>query len=316
MPSNEITDTVVLEQGNPSPHKPLLSIGVLVLNYDTWPLALRTLDAAIRFESDSICEFVLFDDGSRTPPPADVDRRIRIIRSEINRGYTSALKSALTEMKSDIVVVFDADAYPLAPFAACLRNRFDRDKTLGQLAFFSEDENGSRTESFLNTEPTEWTLLLGQRLYSRIARRSSERHDLCVFSCCMATRLEAYRQVGGFDENFDFLDADLDYSMRLRRVGWKVAAAPCLRAFHKGGGWSQLQRHRVLRFYKCRWYLLRKHNLLTNVPLARFFILTRLHLEHIVLKLFGTFLYRDPKLRLEKTLGRRELIAYCRDEYR
>lgn len=294
--------------------EPSLSVGVLVINYRTWDLALRALNAAIHLEP-SIEEYVLFDDGSPELPPSDVDHRIRIIRSEVNRGYTSAVKTAFAEMESDVVVVFDADAYPVAPFSACVRDRFERDKELGQLAFFSEDESGSPTESFLRAEPTEWGLLLGQRFYARIERKS-RRADLCAFSCCMATRQEAYHQVGGFDENFDFVDADLDYSMRLRRAGWKIAADPSLRAFHKGGGWSQLQRHRVLRFYKSRWYLLRKHNLLTNVPLARLFILTRLRLEHIALKLFGTFLYRDPKIRLEKTLGRRELISYCREQYR
>jgi GT2 family glycosyltransferase len=292
-----------------------LSIGVLVLNYNTWDLALRALNATIRLEPKSIKEYVLFDDGSQMPP-AGVDSRIRVIRGEVNRGYTRALKIAFAEMTSDLIVVFDADAYPVAPFATCVREHFERDRQLGQLAFFSEDENGSPTESFLSSEPTHWSLLLGQRLHARIARKLPGPLNLCVFSCCMATRLEAYMQVGGIDENFDFLDADLDYSMRLRRSGWKICADPSLRAFHIGGGWSQLQRHRVLRFYKSRWYLLRKHKLITNARLARAFILTRLRVERMMLKLFGALLFRSPDVLSEKILGRRELISYCREHYR
>jgi GT2 family glycosyltransferase len=293
-----------------------LSVGVLVLNYNTWQLALRALNAAIRLEPQAIKEYVLFDDGSSDPPPAGIDDRIRLIQGGVNRGYTGALKVAFGGMKSDLVVLFDADAYPLAPFAACVRERFEGDEQLGQLAFFAEDEDGAPTESFLNNEPTEWTLLLGQRLYTRIAHRSPRPSDLCVFSCCMATRLASYLQVQGFDENFDFLDADLDYSMRLRRGGWKVEADRSLRAFHTGGAWSQLQRHRVLRFYKSRWYLLRKHHLISNAKVARAFILARLHLERVILKLFGTLLFRNRDLLSEKILGRRELIAFCREHYR
>ena len=296
--------------------KPSLSVGVLVLNYNTWNLALRALNASIRLERESIKEYVLFDDGSQTPPPAVVDGRIRVIRGEANRGYTGALKLAFAEMKSDLVVVFDADAYPVQPFATCVRERFECDKQLGQLAFFAEDENGSPTGSFLNREPTKWSLLLGQRLDAWISRKEPRSIDLCVFSCCMATRVEAYMQVGGVDENFDFLDADLDYSMRLRRSGWRIATDPSLRAFHVGGGWSQLQRHRVLRFYRSRWYLLRKHKLITNARLARAFVLTRLRAERMILKLFGTFLFRNPDVLSEKILGRRELISYCRKHYR
>jgi GT2 family glycosyltransferase len=296
--------------------KHVLSVGVLVLNYNTWDLALRALDEAIRLEWGSIEECVLFDDGSQVPPPPEIDRRIRVIRGEVNRGYTGALKIAFAEMKSDLVVLFDADAYPLEQFTTCVRERFESDKKLGQLAFFSVDDNGSPTESFLRGEPTKWSLLLGQRLYALIARDKLRSSELCVFSCCMATRLEAYIQVGGIDENFDFLDADLDYSMRLRKAGWKIEADRSLKAFHKGGGWSQLQRHRVLRFYKSRWYLLRKHKLITNVRLARAFILTRLRLERALLKLFGTLMFRDPNVLSEKISGRRELIYYCRENYR
>ena len=299
-----------------SDHKHRLSIAVLVLNYNTWELAVRALDAAINLEANNIDEYVLFDDGSSTPPPVGVDRRIRVIRGEVNRGYVGALKAAFAEIKSDLVVVFDADAYPLAPFAARLREQFESDKQLGQLAFFAEDENGSPTASFLAGEPTQWSLLLGQRLYDRVARKTPQLAGLCVFSCCMATRLDAYLQVGGVDQNYDFLDADLDYSMRLRRGGWKIATDPFLKAFHRGGGWGQLQRHRVLRFYKSRWYLLRKFNLIANTRVARAFILARLRLERMILKTVGPLLFRDPQVLSDKMLGRQELISYCREHYR
>ncbi len=293
-----------------------LSLGVLVLNYNRWDLALRALDAAILLEAKAVEEYVLFDDGSPTPPPAGIDCRIRVIRGGVNRGYTRALKIAFAEMKSDLIVLFDADAYPLAPFATRVRERFECDKQLGQLAFFAEAENGSPAESFLTSEPTKWSLLLGQRLHTWTSQKEPRSPQLCVFSCCMATRLEAYIQVGGIDENFDFLDADLDYSMRLRRSGWTVATDPSLKAFHPGGAWQQLQRHRVLRFYKSRWYLLRKHGLITNVPVARAFILMRLRLERMLLKIFGTLWFRNPDVLSEKILGRRELISYCREHYR
>jgi GT2 family glycosyltransferase len=292
-----------------------LSIGVLVLNYNTWDLALRALDAAIRLESDLISEYVLFDDGSQALPPTEIDHRIRVIRGGMNRGFASALKVAFGQMTSDVVVLFDSDAYPLTPFATRVRERFGDDVRLGQLGFVSQDTNGSPTESFMS-EPTKWSLLLGQALYAHVPQKEPRPSNLCVITACMATRLEAYNEIDGFDENFDWLDVDLDYSMRLRKAGWKVAVDPYLKALHAGGGTVQLQRHRVLRYYKNRWYLLRKHGLITNVPAARVFILTRLLLERTILKLFGMFLYRTPEVRTEKILGRQNLIIYCRANYR
>jgi GT2 family glycosyltransferase len=292
-----------------------LSVGVLVLNYGTWGLALRALNAAIALESGAIGEYVLFDDGSPTPPPADIDRHIRVVRGGVNRGFASALKAAFAEMKSDIVVLFDSDAYPLTPFVSRVEEQFANDKRLGQLGFLAQDQSGSPTESFLR-EPTKWSLLLGQRLYASIPSRQPRPSNLCVITGCMATRLDAYAQVGGFDENLEFLDVDVDYSMRLRKNGWRIATDQLLKVFHEGGGTPQLQRHRLLRFYKSRWYLLRKHGVITHVGAARAFIIARLLLERMILRVFGTILFQSRDVWADKVLGRQELISFCREHYR
>lgn len=292
-----------------------LSLGVLVLNYNTWPLALRALDAAIRLESHRVAEYVLFDDGSTNPPPSAIDSRIRLIRGPSNRGFGRALPVAFAAMRSDIVVLFDSDAYPLTPFAEKVRDRFEQDARLGQLGFRAQDERGSQTESCFS-EPTQWSLILGQALYARLGAKAPRLDRLCVITGCMATRAEAYAQVGGFDAEFDFLDVDVDYSIRLRRSGWKVEADSSILAFHVGGGTPQLMRNRVLHFYKSRWRLLRKHGLISSPRLARAFILVRLACERVILALLGRFLFSSGELRDDKILGRKELLSYCRAHLR
>ena len=91
-------------------------------------------------------------------------------------------------------------------------------------------KNGSQTESFFN-EPTQWSLILGQALYARVCKNAFRPDKLCVITGCMATRAVAYAQVGGFDAEFEFLDVDVDYSMNLRRHGWKVEVDPSIRCF-------------------------------------------------------------------------------------
>ena len=292
-----------------------LSVGVLVLNYNTWNLALRALDAAIRLEAGNVTEYVLFDDGSPNPPPREIDSRIRLIRGESNRGFGRALPVAFAAMKSEIVVLFDSDAYPMTPFSEKVREHFERDARLGQLGFRAKDANGTQTESYLN-EPTQWSLILGQALYARLRTKAPQPDRLCVITGCMATRAEAHAQVGGFDADFDFLDVDVDYSIRLRRGGWKVEIDPAIEAFHVGGGTPQLTRHRILHFYKSRWRLLRKHGLMPSPRLARAVILTRLACEKAILEIFGRLLFSSRKVLDDKILGRKELLAYCRSNFR
>jgi hypothetical protein len=85
---------------------------------------------------------------------------------------------------------------------------------------------------------------------------------------------------------------------------------------HEGGGTAQSQRSRVARFYKNRWYLLSKHNLIGNVALAKNAILLRLAIERAVLKYGGRFIFSDRAQLADKLLGRTEIIRYCRENYK
>ncbi len=307
-------NAVVNMAGNASPQPGPLSVGVLVLNYNTWELALRALNAAIALEAGNVAQYVLFDDGSLSDPPAEIDARISVFRGQANVGFARALQVAFGLMNSDIVVLFDSDAFPLTAFADRVRRHFQDDPRLGQLGFRAEDENGAQTESFF-AEPTQWSLILGQALYGRLPKRALQPSKLCVITGCMATRKEAYRDVGGFDPELDFLDVDVDYSMRLRRRGWKIDVDPAIKAFHVGGGTVQAQRNRVLHFYKSRWYLLRKHKLMRSPRLARAVILARLICEQKILDVFGRRLFPIPEMLEDKILGRRALLSYCRANF-
>lgn len=301
-----------IQKSPPHPHS--LSIGVLVLNYNTWELALRALNAAIRLEANAVSEFVLFDDGSPEPPPAGIDPRVTVLRGGSNVGFSRALQVAFAQMKSDIVVLFDSDAYPLTPFADPVRQHFERDARRGQLGFRTENENGSPTESFF-AEPTQWSLILGQALHSRVSRKKLLPSNLCVITGAMATRKEAYRDIGGFDPILNFLDVDVDYSMSLRKKGWTVDIDTSIRALHVGGGTVKAQRNRLLEYYKSRWYLLHKHDLMSNRWIARCIILGRLRCEKMILRLFGRLLFPAPEVLADKVLGRQALLSYCRANF-
>jgi GT2 family glycosyltransferase len=292
-----------------------LSVGVMVLNYNTWDIALRAMDAAVQLSYLTVTEFVLFDDGSPTPPPEGIDPRIKVVLGGVNRGFAKALVVAFAQMTSDIVVLFDSDAYPLNPFAEQVRAHFEADERLGQIGFQAFDENGVPPESYYS-EPTKWSLILGQGLYARVPHKPLGPSNLCAMAGCMALRMTTYAQVGGIDGNFDMLDLDLDYSMRVRRGGWRVIPDKSLKVFHVGGGTPQLARKRILRWYKCRWYLLRKHGLIKSPRMAKALILARLHVEKLILLVFGKFRYKNPEVYADKLIGRQDLITYCSENYR
>lgn len=288
------------------------TLGVVVTNYNTWDLVARGVEH-VRAHGQGVDRVLVVDDASTTPPPGDL--AAEVLANPRNLGLVRSLNRGLRAVGTDLAVLFDSDAWPLAPFAARLRQLFAEDPRLAVVGFATVDEAGRPTAS-AEAEPGVASLVLGQRLHALWLRLVPGRGPQNVFTCAMALRLEAFTELGGFDEAFDWLDLDHDLCMRARRAGWKVIQAPDLVAFHRGGGTPQSTSERVLRLYKTRWLLLRKLGKIRHPRLVRALVLARLRAEYVLLAMAGRLLFRDRAALEDKLAGRRAVLAYCGENYR
>lgn len=60
----------------------------------------------------------------------------------------------------------------------------------------------------------------------------STRNFLAVTGACLMTRTEAFRRVGGFDEEFPINYNDIDYCLRIGQAGLRVVLCPRARLYH------------------------------------------------------------------------------------
>jgi GT2 family glycosyltransferase len=295
-----------------------VKVSVVITNYDTWPLTLRCVQALERHSRGLVSEIVVVDDGSKSPPPAELPDTVRVIRNPRNLGYQASVNVGFRAVSGDWVLLLDSDAYPLMDVVEPLERAFAADSRLGAVSLGTVDEHGRATVS-AQDEPDAFGFLLGPRMegpYMSL-RRLWEGPKLVVYSCALAVRRAAFESVGGFDEEFDFLDADLDFSMRLSHAGWSIRLDPSLTVFHKGSGSPQTQSKRVLRCYRNRWKLLDKHRKLGPEGLLKATLLLR-HLAEVetLLVMIGTAreasrreLYRE-KLRVRGRLIRSMWSGY------
>lgn len=285
-------------------------VAVVITNYNCWDLSGKCARQSAMLDAANIGTLLVYDDCSASPIPADFPSEANVVRGPENRGLVKSLNAAIRMTKEEIIVIFDADAYPVTPFCQAVTDMFAKDPQLGLLALRTIGKSGQDTESY-TPEPVFWSILLGGALHAKVGKWLRDRSGrLSVFTCAMAVRRKVFEEVGGFDEGFDWLDLDHDFSMRVSRSGWTIAVCPEPRVFHEGGGSPQLTRKRVLRFYKNRWRLLRKFDRIPAPDVVRRLIALRLRLEYLVLLVFGRFLFRDARVREDKILGRRELIHF------
>jgi N-acetylglucosaminyl-diphospho-decaprenol L-rhamnosyltransferase len=294
-----------------------VTLGAAVTTFESWPLAARCLEA-LRSWSGRLERIVVVDDHSSTPPQGlPSDPRLAVLVNAAHRGFAATLNRALAEVGTDLAVVFDADACPLADAGEAIRDAFAGEPRLGLLGFRTVDANGRDTPSW-SPEPGAFALAAGQRLdgWLRRLRPAGKPEAVCIHTAALALRREAFLAVGGADEELGFLDVDIDLSMRLRRAGWTVRWEPALVAFHEGGGSPMTTRWRVQELYRSRFRLLRKHGLIRFPGLLRAVVLARLGFESLLLATLGGIIFRDAAQRRDRVLGRRELIQLVRREYR
>jgi GT2 family glycosyltransferase len=291
------------------------SVAILVTNYNTWELVQRCVEACYRHDEGRFDTLLVYDDCSQTQFAGGFPATTRVCRGPTNLGLTKALNVAFGLISEDIVVLFDSDAYPTIPFCDEVKKMFEENPNLGLLGFRTVGQAGRPTQSY-TTEPNIWSLLLGQALYSKTERWFRDKSGrVSIFTCAMAVRMTAFKELNGFDANFDWLDLDHDFSMRMNRSRWQTAIAPVARVFHEGSGTPQLVRNRVLRHYKARWYLLDKFDRLPLKSLSKILILCRLCVEYVIFLGFGPILIRNKAVLGDKIQGRRELIVFCLKNY-
>jgi GT2 family glycosyltransferase len=292
-----------------------MTIGVVVTSYNSWDIAIQCIDAHLAYAGHAIEKIILVDDFSTQTYNGVVDPRVKIVRNEKNLGYVKSVNIGFRQLETDIVMLFDADAAPFMDYSEIIIQAFERNVQLAVIGFTSFDRNHNITGSSEN-EPGSLSLILGQKLelyFQHLMKPNQSK--LVVYSCNIAVRKKAFDSVGGFDENFDFLDADNDFCMSVRRSGWQVIHSEEVKSYHEGGGSFQLVSHRVLRFYKNRWLLLKKHGKIRSVIFTKSLILARLRMEYWFLILFGKVVFKDSLVLNDKLNGRKKIIEFCKESY-
>jgi GT2 family glycosyltransferase len=293
-----------------------LGVSVLITNYETWQAAERCALAAVKHSGEKLEQVLIVDDCSSAIGPDDLPSPIRVVRNDTNQGYVRSVNIGFSHIGSDIVILLDSDARPLMDVVPGVREAFADDPGLGALALHLVDREGNPTGA-VSPEPTVLRYVLGQKVgkYFRKWRRSHDQtssNRMCLHSCGMAVRRSAFEEVGGFDEGFDFLDADTDFSMRLREAGWRLEKSNDIVAYHEGDGSPQSTTKRVMRHHRNRWRLLCKHGRIHRPTLVKALLTLRAGAEYMLLRALGTALYSDPSVREDKLRGRRILLNEVR----
>jgi len=203
--------------------------------------------AHLRRQSHQIGEIIVVDSGSTDTEYLEVYQSARDIKLiyESNIGYSAANNRGYQERShhADYIIFLNPDTFLLEDCVsqgiAKLASRADVGVISGRLTGF-DSVNMKSTGKLDSTG-------VFRKIYGRWYDRGRELPDTGQFMCeqevpalCGALlfcRHEALENLGGmiFDQDFFLYKEDIEFSLRLRKNGWKLLYSPDLQAYHCRG---------------------------------------------------------------------------------
>ena len=280
-----------------------MKVSLVIPNYNTWYLVERNINSALHFDDNLINEIIVVDDCSPTENYINFSNKVKIIRNEQNLLYTKTVNIGLKHASGDIIMLLDSDAYFVMPLIEKIIQLFSNNKSLGCIGFKTVDESGNDTGNVL-PEPSILSFIAGQQLHKLLRNYNIfQSKKLLPFSCAVVFRKNCLQEMNYLDEQFPYLEADHDISMRIHRSShWQLQYVPELMVYHKGGSSIAKNYKRVLQFYESRWLLMKKHNKLGSAFIAKWLTYIRFSIETLVLQFQSLYKNVDDKIEGRKKL--------------
>jgi GT2 family glycosyltransferase len=258
-------------------------VAVLVVSYNTGP-RLRECLAALSAPDAGELEMVVVDNASEDGSAAMVSEEfpgVRLHPAAKNLGFGTAANVAAGMTERQYLLMLNPDCVAGPGAVAELAARLDAEPALGFAGPKILLESGRVDHACLrgDPDPVGAALYLSRaaRLFPRSPRvnRYSLRHLdydqeqelLAGTAACLMVRAQAFRVVGGFDEEFFMYGEDLDLCRRLREAGAPGRYVPSAVVTHiKGESSRQHSGRMLLEFHRAMWTYYRKHEAARRPP--------------------------------------------------
>lgn len=254
-------------------------IAIVIVNWNSGPLLSHCIRSIAAYHSGLVERVVVIDNASADeslamlPGGGDLPVPLQVVRNDVNTGFAAACNqgAALTASKYLLFLNPDAELMNDSLRAAYEYLESADHDDVGVVGIQLEDEDGSVARSCARL-PAPARLLAHSLGINRLrpfrswgTRMEEWPHDCTrivdqVIGAFFFTRRFVFDLLAGFDERFFVYYEEVDYSARMKELGYHSVYLAGARARHVGGGSSRNIKARRL-FYSLRSCLLyaRKH---------------------------------------------------------
>ncbi len=218
---------------------------VSIVSYNTCGLLRACLQSLLDREADgeAALEITVADNGSADGSVAMVRAEfpeVRVLEMGGNVGFGRANNAALAEARGRFFCLINSDAEALPGSLSLAREYLEAHPDVGSVGGRLLWPDG-RLQPSWSRDPTPGSVL-AEQLFLPLRPLPSLPEGGDVPQVCGAftvIRTEAWRAVGGFDQEYFMYNEDVDLNLRLRHAGWRVVFLPSIRITHHLGASSR-----------------------------------------------------------------------------
>lgn len=205
----------------------------------------RCLESLLEHGPAHLQIVVVFDGPTRRPTrlPDSLPRHmtLEVVSLDESVGFCRAINRGIEKARFPVVQALNDDAFVLAHWYDAPMEAFE-DADVGAVApLILQDDAESENKTFRMVDSA------GDRMNplgvirkryrgqdrSRVEKSTTE--VLCCGGCAGFFRADALRGVGGFPEDFVAYFDDVEVSLALRRLGYRILLEPASQVVHSGG---------------------------------------------------------------------------------
>lgn len=197
--------------------------------------------ASLNAQSFTDFEVLLLDNGSTTPPDAQVlarypDLHLQVLHSPTNLGFAGGNNFAARQAQGKYLAMLNSDAFPEPDWLENIHTASLNNPALFFASCLINAQDPTRLDG-------EWNVYhvsgMAWRAHQNQPLSSAEGQARQVLSACGAASVyprEAFEQIGGFDEDLFAYMEDIDLDLRLQAQGYQCLYLPEARVHHVGSG--------------------------------------------------------------------------------
>lgn len=225
-------------------------------------LLLGAIDAVKAIWDPACDEIIIVDNASHDDSLALLVSKhadVSIIRNVCNNGFGRACNQGLRLASGEFALILNNDARLQAGTLNAFADFFQREASAGLLVGQLLGHDGKPQRSFGYYPGFASETGFGRKRKVSLPDSTKPFQVETVVGACMAVRLAAVADCGGFDEDFFFYFEETEWCFRLRQHGWSVWLLPEVKVLHgKGESTRPLRLNAQLEMLRSRLLYYRK----------------------------------------------------------